>query len=410
LRDPPFILRFLAGFCAYLHTGVVTEILTPPRAPARPHPPSLRVAFGGGAAFFLIGLLVAVYGPLIPILRSTFGGSATAASLLVSAHFAGSVLGVLMAGAAERRSTFGTRFLVELTVVSAGAFVLVVAPSWPALLGGAFLLGLGFGGLDLDLNVYFASAYGERGAVVLNLLSAAFGVGAVAGPLLVVVTDGNRFGIGLTYLALALVTMPLLAGARTAPPARPPRGSATAFGRPLILAAFLVLFLLYVGAETGVASWAATYLIEVAGAGADTAAGATAIFWIAFTLGRLLAAPLSLRLPPARLVPLTLLLATASMALAWWPPAAGYSFVLTGLFLAPVFPTALSWLVQVTPAAGTATALVIAGASFGPILVSPLIGLTHDRLGPAAIAPALAAVITLDLVLALTLRRVRPTH
>ena len=383
----------------------MAETFAPSRAPALPGPPSLRVAIGGGAAFFLIGLLVAVYGPLIPVLRAGFGGSATAAGLLVSAHFAGSVLGVLTAGAAERHSTFRTRFLVALAVVAAGAVVLAAALSWPVLLGGAFLLGLGFGGLDLDLNVYFASAYGQRGAVVLNLLSAAFGVGAVAGPLLVAATDGNRLVIGITYLVIALVTMPLLAGARTLPPAGPARGRGTVVGRPLVVAAFLVLFLLYVGAETGVASWAATYLIEVVGTGADTAAGATAAFWVAFTVGRLLAAPLSLRLPPARLVPLTLLLAAASMALAGWPPAAGYSFVLAGLFLAPVFPTALSWFVQATPAAGPSTALVIAGASFGPILISPLIGLTHDRLGPAAIAPALAAVIILDLGLAVALRR-----
>ncbi|MGW4947142.1 MFS transporter [Actinoplanes sp. NPDC004185] len=385
----------------------MAEIFAPSPAPVRPRPPSLRVAVGGGAAFFLIGLLVAVYGPLIPVLRATFGGSATAASLLVSAHFAGSVLGVLTAGVADRRSTFRVRFLVELAVVAAGALVLMAAPAWPVLLGGAFLLGLGFGGLDLDLNVYFASAYGERGAVVLNLLSAAFGVGAVTGPLLVAATDGNRLTIGLTYLVIAVATMPLLAGAPALQPAGPPRDRATAGGRTLIVAAFLVLFLLYVGAETGVASWAATYLIEVVGTSADTAAGATATFWVAFTAGRLLAAPLSLRLPPARLVPLTLLLATASMALAWWPPAAGYSFILTGLFLAPVFPTALSWLVQVIPAAGASTALVIAGASFGPVLISPLIGLTHDRLGPAAIAPALVAVILLDLGLAVALRRSR---
>ncbi|WP_212989012.1 MFS transporter [Actinoplanes auranticolor] len=384
----------------------MAETFAPSRAPSLAGPPSLRVAIGGGAAFFLIGLLVAVYGPLIPVLRASFGGSATAAGLLVSAHFAGSVLGVLAAGAAGR-STSRTRFLVALAFVAAGAVVLAAAPSWPVLLGGAFLLGLGFGGLDLDLNVYFASAYGERGAVVLNLLSAAFGVGAVAGPLLVAATDGNRLVIGLTYLVIALGTMPLLAGARSLPPAGPARGRGTVVGRPLIVAAFLVLFLLYVGAETGVASWAATYLIEVVGTGADTAAGATAAFWVAFTVGRLLAAPLSLRLPPARLVPLTLLLAAVSMALAWWPPAAGYSFVLTGLFLAPVFPTALSWFVQATPAAGPSTALVIAGASFGPILISPLIGLTHDRLGPAAIAPALAAVIILDLGLAVALRRPR---
>ena len=98
-------------------------------------------------------------------------------------------------------------------------------------------------------------------------------------------------------------------------------------------------------------------------------------------------------------------LITGGMVLASWPPAGLYGFVLTGLFLAPVFPTALSWVVRVDPAAGAATALVIAGASFGPVLVSPLIGLTHDRFGAAAIAPALAAVIVLDLALALGLRR-----
>lgn len=364
---------------------------------------SVRVTIGAGLAFFVLGLLVASYGPLLPGVRDQFDLTAARGGLLLSAHFAGSVAGVLLAGAAARRTPARWRLLVAAAVLAVGITGAALAPSWPSLLVAVTVAGLGWGGLELDVNVLLSRSHGPRSGAVLNALSAAFGAGAVAAPVLVAAGAGRQ-AVFLMIAALCVVMLPLLAAAPPATPAAPSRRSAGTAGRggAVLQAGFVLLLLFYVGAESGVAGWAPTHLAETAAAG--TGGTSTTAFWVCFTLGRLLAAPISLRLKPASLLPGTLLLACAVLTVAHVRPAAPSAYAAAGLFLAPVFPTALAWWSTSASADAGRTAVVIAASSFGPVLMSPGIGAVYDALGPGAIPTALVTITLLTVAVALRLR------
>ena len=358
----------------------------------------------------LLGVIYAVLGPALPRLSERFGLSATGAALLLSLNSGGALLGVLAAGALSTRFAAVRRSMIALVLIAAGCLGLGVAPTLMLALLAAGLLGLGFGMLDLSLNVWLATGYGDRSAAMLNLLSAGFGVGAVLAPLAVGGAGGDYRPLLLgcavfaAMLSLALLMLPAAPDALKGVPLPPPRVRLEAGRARLVLGGFILLFLGYVAVESGVGAWEVTHLKDTLGLATGEATRISALFWVSFALGRLLAVPLALRLPPAQLVTGALMLAAASLALAAIPAAAPAAYTLAGLFLAPVFTTALVWLGRELPG-GAAPTFVFAGAFLGPVIFSPVVGLMRDTFGPAAIPLTLLAIALLDIATVLALRR-----
>jgi FHS family glucose/mannose:H+ symporter-like MFS transporter len=365
-----------------------------------------RATAGAFGAFVLIGAVQAFYGPALPAFGAAFGASPAAAGLVLSAHFLGGIAGVLGAGAAQGRVAPRVPLAAGLLLVSAGCVAVAAAPAWVAVVAAAGVVGAGFGALDVGFNTLFASGFGGRSAAMLNLLNAAFGLGAVLGPLAVGVAAGGGFrspfavtgAAGLALLPLVLA----LPGDRKRPaPAAAPDGRA---GSRALAAAFVLLYVLYVGAETGVGAWEPTHLAAL-GWDAARAASLTSAYWAALTVGRVLIAPVSLRVPAERLVLATLGLAAAALAAAHVDPLAPAAYALAGLALAPVFPTGLVWLDRALPGARGLTALVLAGAMVGGIVFPPVVGRLVGAAGPEAVPTALAAIAGAALAVAAALRR-----
>lgn len=375
--------------------------MTPTRAAALL--PPRRLAAAGLGNFLLLGLLYPILGPALPTLSEQFHLSGKGASLLLSLNSAGAFAGVLLAGTLSRSWPPPRRAALALGLLAAGCLGLVLAPTFGLALAASGLLGLGFGVLDLTTNVWLSTAYGERSASMLNLLSASFGVGAVLAPLAVGLAGGDFHLPLLGCAALAALLLPLMFTLRGASGEAAPTATFTGRSRALLLG-FVGLFLTYVGVEGGVGAWEVTHLQGVLDLSTGGAASITALFWVSFTLGRVVSAALALRLEPARLVVLALLLAAASLALACVPAAAPVAYTLTGLFLAPVFTTGLVWLARTVPGGG-ATTLVFASAFLGPVLFSPVVGAFKDVYGPTAIPVTLLGVTLLCLAVALGLRR-----
>ncbi|GFJ94150.1 MFS transporter [Phytohabitans rumicis] len=175
-------------------------------------------------AFVLIGALQALYGPALSAFRADFGISVPAAGLALSAHFVGGIAGVL--GYARSPWPGTGKLAASLVAMAAGAAGVALAPTWPLALVAAFVAGVGFGGIDYGCNDMFARAFQRRGSAMLNVLNAHFGVGAIAGPLLIGLLGPDRYPA--IFLGFAAVSLLLLAGLRgtaeapTAEPAPPP--------------------------------------------------------------------------------------------------------------------------------------------------------------------------------------------
>lgn len=350
--------------------------LPPPRA-------LTRVAIVGSCAgFALIGALQAFYGPAIPTFQDKFHVPAASAGLSLTANFVGALLGVLVFHRLRLMASNRVMICTAYALMAIGASLFAVAPRWPFALAMASLAGLGFGGLDYGLNHLFSVGFGHRGAAMLNLLNAMFGVGAVAGPPLIGWIGPQRYPavfLGLAAVSAALtltargIPQPATA-ARSAKPRETTAGGLNANKRALVLVVtFIVLYVMHVAVETGVGGWEPTHL-EFLGYSTRAAATATSAFWLAMTVGRFLVIPISLRRDPAEIVTISCLGMAICLPLAAVPALAPVAYVAVGLFIAPIFPTGLPWLNRVVPGIGGATAYVVAASMLGGVFFPPLLG------------------------------------
>ncbi|WKV70711.1 MFS transporter [Streptomyces sp. PCS3-D2] len=361
-------------------------------------------------AFVVIGALQALYGPAIPALRDEFGISPAVAGLSLSAHFVGALLGVLiyhlLRGRLNNRVLLGGSYVL----MAVGAAVFAFSPSWTLALAGTFVIGLGFGGIDYGLNQLFAVGFGHRSTAMLNLLNGHFGIGAIAGPALIGWLGADSYpeifvGTGVVSL-LILVT---LGGVALREPAPAPAEGAPAGGARVlpIIAVFIGIYVLHVAIETGVGGWEPTHL-EAVGYGAATAATATSAYWAAMTIGRFVAAPISLRWS----APSILTVCCAGMAgfllLATVPAFAPYAYLGVGLMIAPIFPTCLPWLNRAVPGVAAAGAYVIAASMIGGVAFPPVLGAVIDAMDVKTVPLLLFLLAVVCGVLSLWLRRNAP--
>lgn len=360
--------------------------------------------------FVVIGGLQAYYGPAIPALREEFGLTPSAAGLGLSAHFVGALLGVLVFHLLRGRT--GNRQLLggSYALMALGALGFAVSPSWPAALASAFIVGLGFGGIDYGLNQLFATGFGRRSTAMLNLLNAHFGVGAVAGPALVGWLGAENYtwifgGTALVSVLLAL-TLGGVAQKEPAPESTARPGAGRSRVLPVV-AAFIGVYVFHVAIETGVGGWEPTHL-ETFGYGAAAAATATSAYWLALTVGRFVAVPLTLRWSAPAIVIACCLGMAGSLLLATVPAAAPYAYVGVGLFIAPIFPTCLPWLNRAVPTVSGAGAYVIAASMIGGVAFPPLLGAAIEHSGVRAVPVLLFGLAMICVVLSLWLTRAAP--
>lgn len=302
--------------------------------------------------FFSLGLPDGSFGvawpAMHPELRLPIGlaGTITTVVTLLSAlsGFAG--------GAVIARFRTGPVALVScaLTGIALLAFAQARGAVW--LFVAAVPLGLGAGAVDTGLNGFVARHYSARH---MNWLHACWGGGALCGPLVMGSAlagaggwrDGYRL-IGAAQLTLAVVFLLSLRLWRIVPKrskAECPEG--TSARRPTLSAGSFagwlsaVLFVIYAAVEGTLGVWAGSILVSGRGLSPTTAAVATATYYGAITLGRVLIGFVVNRWGNRRLVSVGAGLALAGCALFAVSASSGTAtaaLLLTGLGFAPVYP------------------------------------------------------------------------
>src|SRR5437588_5843604 len=164
-----------------------------------------------GLTFLLMGLVVSAYGPLLEHLTRRFGVSLPVAGATISVHFAGGLVGVLVAMRSMERLPARVTIMAASGISALGCAAVAVAFIWPFFLAAVFVIGVGFGALVLGLNQLVAYSEGQRRAALLSALNSAYSAGAVAGPVLAVALARDHFS--LFFLAAAAVALALIPGA-----------------------------------------------------------------------------------------------------------------------------------------------------------------------------------------------------
>ncbi len=353
---------------------------------------------GSCGAMVAVGGMAASYGPVIPELQARFQLSEAAAGAALSVQVVGTVIGVLIAQPVLRRWGNRATLVTALSLIVAGAMLIALAPSWPVVLAGAAVAGLGIGGCDPLITQLFILGLGSRSPRMVNIVHGCFGIGTVAAPFLVAGIGAERYPLvfgSVAFLAvLALSTMRPLAPRPT--PADSPVDAPQAVRTPqaarlgaVIVGGLLTLYIAHFAVQFGIGNWLPTRLLDL-GHSSLLASLATSGYWLMMVIGRFSAAALAHRISPTTLVTVSTVGMTGAILLAFYPPATIWAYLLAGLFIGPIFPNGLTWLTSTGYAQGSAFAYVIAAAMVGGIVCPPVIGALIDASGTTgALAPAL---------------------
>lgn len=347
----------------------------------------------GFLAYLVMGAIQAMYGPAFPGLLDRFAIGVGRVGDVVALHFAGSFVTIAASGLFLTRLGYRPVMRTGGAVMTTGALAVALAPTWPWVLVGAVLGGVGFGLLNITFNLMVVRVFAPHAAPFLNLQNALFGVGAVLGPVAVGLAGAT---LRVPFLLLAMITLIVTVAVTWLPEPERPGGGAGERIPWLPAFGFMAMYFLYVSAEVGVASWETVHLEPFLGA--RDAAFATSAYWAALTVGRLLASPLSAYLRPSTLVLGSACLGFAGLGLAHVVAIAPVAYAVVGLTFAPIFPTGLAWLQRVFPRRAEQVApLVVASANLGPVATASVIGAAVSAFGSEVI-PSLLAVLAGALV------------
>jgi len=353
------------------------------------------------AIFFLMGVVGSAYGPLLEQLSRRFDVSLAVAGGVLSTHFSGALVGVLVSMRVLQRVSSRRFMLGAITCLGIGCVGVALARSWPAFLASVFVLGIGWGALDIGCNLLVAHSEGVRRTAILNALNGTFAVGAVAGPILV--STVGRTHLALLYggaAAVAFGLWPLVSGVSGRLPFTP---SKTADSSAFLLGIFMVGFALYVGMEAGIGGWMPSHL-ESVGVQSVAAATLTSGFWLALAVGRMLAALVPARMPESAIVITGSAVAAVALLSALIPSAAPIAFIVAGLAIAPIFPTGIVWLAKLRPGDARATSWLFPASMVGGAIIPGGIGAVIARFG-IGLAPAVLSLVAVACLAAFSLAR-----
>ncbi len=374
------------------------------QGPVQPSLPKVVTALGF-TAFMVLAILIAMIGPSLPEIQTHFGIGAGISGFIIGSHFLGTIMGTLITTALQGYLGLRSRLIWGTCVVALTSVLLPLMDVWALFLILAGVRGIGAGLLIAEVNELFARGFGTRSTAMLSLVNAAYGIGAFLGPMLLLIAPGN-FQIPMAVGGLLSILMIVMAiktpsvtrdTSRVALPQVPiPRDV-----YPLI-GLFVMLQLIASGIENTMGTWLATqYLAD--GYSRELAATLTALFYAAHTTGRILCAPLSLRLSPIQFLGGGLLLTVLALMLAHIPPLRIFAYLLAGLGISPTLAVGLIWFVTVLPTVRTATMFSLLGALVGAALFPPLTGQIIQRYSAQSLPTVLLSLSLLGLGLLVVL-------
>ena len=345
-------------------------------------------------AFISLGLPDSLLGSAWPVIHQELNVPLSWSGAVFMIISVGTVISSLNSDRLTRRFGTGKVTACSVALTCAALFGFSVSNSFALLCLWAVPYGLGAGGVDAALNNYVALHYLSRH---MSWLHCMWGVGATVGPYIMgaVLTHGGSWHsgyriIGVIQLALTvilLLSLPLWKQ-NTAESDEQRREKALSLVEIIAIPgakAVMLCFFCYCAVEQTVGLWASSYLVNVRGVDAVTAAGYGSLFFLGITGGRAVSGFITYRLNDTQMVRLGQAIIAAGIALLFLPlgdRVAFVGFVLVGLGCAPIYPS----IIHSTPAhfgAERSQALIgvqMASAYVGTSLMPPLFGWLSARL------------------------------
>jgi fucose permease len=364
-------------------------------------------------AIFIYGMIAAMLGTILPDLSDRFHLSPSQNGTIAFAQALGLIIASLGVGPLLDNEGKKIGLILGLAFISAALFALPRSANFRSIVLLLFLLGVG-GGIVVTAANALVSDVGEahRGAA-LNLVNLFFGLGGLTTPFIAANLFARNW-VRLCYTIASLTVVTLMIQMLTKMPAPASAAgfvladAAPVLGRPLLILVGLFLFL-YIGCEVGVWNWLPRHLIAQ-GIPESRALNILSLgFALGLLIGRLGISAILIRVPAVTVT----LFASVAMAVTTFlmlrtnrPGPALVLVFLSGLSMAPVFPTTLAIVGDAFPRmTSTAIGFVITCGWIGLAVSSRIIGAIAGgdprRLKKALLVIPASAVLMVGLDLAI---------
>ncbi|WP_339433969.1 MULTISPECIES: MFS transporter [unclassified Pseudomonas] len=329
-------------------------------------------------AFFIAGLGIAAWAPLVPYAKARAGLDEGTLGLLLLCLGVGSILAMPLAGILAAR--FGCRRVATggTLLICAALPLLATVSSIPALVATLFMFGAGLGTVDSTVNLQAVIVERASGKHMMSGFHGLFSLGGIVGAAGV----SALLGLGLTPLTAMLVVVAVLFAALCkCVPHMLPYGSESAgpaFAVPHGIVLFIGGMCLIVFLTEGAAlDWSAVFLTQERGIETAYAGLGYAAFALTMTAGRLMGDRIVRIVGATRIILFGGLLAAAGLFLATFAPSwqaalVGYALVGAGCSnIVPVLYTAVGkqTVMPESIAVPAITTLGYAGILAGPAVI-----------------------------------------
>jgi MFS transporter, FHS family, glucose/mannose:H+ symporter len=334
----------------------------------------------------LCGLATVLLGPILPILSARWALNDLHSGTLFIAQFAASTIGAVLSSYYRRRS-----IVLGYLSIALGLALLAIG-GYTAALFALALIGAGVGGAVTASNLIFGTEYPEKRGALLTRVNFSWGVGAVASPQLVALavrhSSLSHFLLlaSLCTFGIFLFFLPLLKAGHAQHLSRHDTHPGLVHF-PIFFLFSMILFL-YVGGETAISGWIATYTHRFENLSPARSSLIVSVFWLAIVVCRGLLSFLLKIFSELVLLFLGLFLAMAGVAVFLFPhtPAITIAAVVAaGFGCAPVYPLAVSRLLART-GRSRHTGWIFAICGSGGAVVPWLTGLLSQHSGSLSLA------------------------
>jgi len=349
-------------------------------------------------AYIAAGALSILPGPTLPLLAQHTGVSLDKAGWMFTALSAGFAIGVMIAGLFTKRLSPKSILMLGLVLMATNSIITPWTHLFSLLLASQFLMGIGFGFLDVSINILVSLSFRETLSQTLIGLHSSFGLGALVAPLLLslaLTVAHDPIWAYITGSLTALICTALLMRQRTPRPATFTSTGQLAqqalspriFGQ-LLLWLMALEFFFYIAVEVGFSDWIVTAVSQSAAIPLALAAPAATAFWLGLTVSRLLSSQIIKRaiLNERQLLYLCIFGGGLSVLLAALFP--GQLVIVfsasacVGFFLGPLFPGLLAiasrWFAH---ALGTISGVLLISSGISGMIFPVFMGILIPSIG-----------------------------
>ncbi len=329
-------------------------------------------------AFIFIGMGYSVIGPSLPIFAKQYNWDIGALGIIFSLRAAGVMIGSLL-GARLFDYFKGHKVLGILVILLGLSLISIPFIGSIVLLFSIFTItGMFETSIDAGGNTLLLCLHKEKSPPYMNALHLAFGISAFIAPILVALSLNWKDNLITAYILISIPLFLFIPFFKVPSPkiqkSEQKKKSISNIKNILIMCSF---FFFYAGLESGFGGWLPGYSIKLGYLTENTAPYLASVFFFTFTLGRLITIPLLAKIKIQKLLLINcaatifffviIILPTGIVGL--WIGAGG-----VGLSLSSMFPGIFSMAERRLNISGKISGYFIAGASFGFMTVSWIIG------------------------------------